>query len=186
RLRPLIERIHPDGRPKQFAVLLGSRSLLRQTIDRVELAIPRDRTVVVATRSHEPFLETEFSGEPAPEVLVQPRDRGTAAGSLLPIQWIASQDPHATVAGVPSDHFIAADAAFMRHVLRLSGMAEQDLDRIFLVGARPDSAETGYGWIEPGSRLGPPGVRRVVRFWEKPSAQMARVCLTRGCLWNTF
>src|SRR5215510_8375829 len=62
RLRPLIERIHPDGRPKQFAVLLGSRSLLRHTLDRVELAIPRERTVVVATRSHEPFLATEFAG----------------------------------------------------------------------------------------------------------------------------
>jgi len=186
RLRPLIERIHPDGRPKQFAVLLGSRSLLRQTLDRVELAIPRERTVVVATRSHEPFLATEFASAPAPEVLVQPRDRGTAAGILLPVQWIAGQDPGATVAVFPSDHFVADDAAFMRHVLRLAGLAARDLDRIFLVGARPDSAETGYGWIEPGARLGPPGVRRVVRFWEKPSAQMARVCLTQGCLWNTF
>jgi mannose-1-phosphate guanylyltransferase len=167
-------------------VLLGSRSLLRQTLDRAELAIPRERTVIVATRSHESFLETEFGGAPSPEVLVQPLDRGTAAGILLPVQWIAGQDPAATVAVFPSDHFVANDAAFMRHVLRLAGLAAKDLDRIFLVGARPDSAETGYGWIEPGGRLGPPGVRRVIRFWEKPSAQMARVCLTRGCLWNTF
>src|SRR5262245_25150138 len=139
RLRPLIDRIHPDGRPKQFAVLLGSRSLLRHTIDRVELAIPRERTVVVATRSHETFLETEFTGAPSPEVLVQPLDRGTAAGILLPVQWIAGQDPAATVAVFPSDHFVADDAAFMRHVLRLAGLAAQDLERIFLVGARPDS-----------------------------------------------
>src|SRR5262245_43800902 len=139
RLRPLIERIHPDGRPKQFAVLLGSRSLLRHTLDRVELAIPRERSVVVATRSHEPFLATEFARAPAPEVLVQPVDRGTAAGILLPVQWIASQNPAATVAIFPSDHFVADDAAFMRHVLRLAGLAERDLERIFLVGARPDS-----------------------------------------------
>ena len=104
RLSPLVQRIHADGRPKQFAVLMGSRSLLRQTLDRVALAVPPERTVVVTTETHAPFFAAEFSGPGAPrvgKVLVQSQDRGTAAGILLPAQWIAWRDPEATVADLP-------------------------------------------------------------------------------------
>src|SRR6516225_7631286 len=89
RLRPLVERIHADSRPKQYAVLVGERSLLRQTLDRVALAIPAERTLVVMTRAHDRFFPAEFSGPGAPTVLVQPSDRGTAAGILLPALRIA-------------------------------------------------------------------------------------------------
>src|SRR5262245_24986085 len=68
RLRPLVERIHPDGRPKQYAVLTGERSLLRQTLDRTALAIPPERTVVVTTRSHAPHFAREFSSPGAARI----------------------------------------------------------------------------------------------------------------------
>jgi mannose-1-phosphate guanylyltransferase len=189
RLRPLVERIHADGRPKQFAVLLGSRSLLRQTLDRVALAVPPDRTVVVTTKGHAPFLGAEPSVAGATKVLEQPCDRGTAAGILLPAHWISWHDPRATVAVFPSDHFVADDAAFMRHVACLGAVVQRHPARIVLVAAAPDSAETGYGWIEPGIELEKSvagSVRTVDRFLEKPSAEAAQACMDRGGLWNTF
>lgn len=184
RLRPLVQRIHSDNRPKQYAVIVGSRSLLRQTLDRIALGIPPERTVVVATRAHERFFASEFSG--IAKLLVQPVARGTAAGILLPAQWISCIDPTATVAVFPSDHFIADDAAFMREIHRVAGFAERNPERIFLIGARPDSPETGYGWIEPGSEFGDGDIHLVNRFWEKPSPETAKACMERGCLWNTF
>ena len=184
RLRPLVQRIHPDGRPKQYAVIVGSRSLLRRTLDRIALEIPPERTVVVATRAHERFFASEFSG--IAKVLVQPVARGTAAGILLPAHWISRLDPEAIVAVFPSDHFIAEDAAFMREIHRVAGFAARHPKRIFLIGARPDSPETGYGWIEPGAEFGNPDIHLVKRFWEKPSPGTAQACMERGCLWNTF
>lgn len=189
RLRPLIRHIHPDGRPKQYAVLVGSRSLLRHTIDRARFAVPAERIVVVATRAHAPFFTAELSSPRGPKLLVQPCDRGTAAGILLPVHWIASRDPGATVVVLPSDHFVADDAAFMRHVVRLSAVAARHPERIVLVGARPDGLDTGYGWIEPGPALEEsPGaeVLAVKRFREKPSRESARSCMDAGGLWNTF
>jgi mannose-1-phosphate guanylyltransferase len=189
RLRPLVERIHADGRPKQFAVLVGSSSLLRQTLDRVALAVPPERTVVVTTKAHARFFAPEFSGPAAAKVLVQAQDRGTAAGILLPAHWISWVDPRATVAVFPSDHFVADDAAFMSHVASLSAVVERHPDRIVLVAAAPDDLETGYGWIEPGIELEKTAtgyIRTVDRFVEKPSAAEARACFERGGLWNTF
>ena len=192
RLRPLVERIHADGRPKQFAVLTGSRSLLRQTLDRVALAVPPERTVVVATEAHAQFFASEFSGPGAArvaKVLVQSQNRGTAAGILLPAFWIAWRDPGATVAIFPSDHFVANDAAFMRHIASLAPVVQRHSGRIVLAAATPDSVETGYGWIEPGVELERTisgRIRTVDRFVEKPSPEAARACLARGGLWNTF
>lgn len=190
RLRPLVERIHRDTRPKQFAILVGERSLLRHTLDRVALSIPPERTVVVTTKSHAPYFESELSGGRSGKTLVQPLDLGTAAGLLLPIHWISWGDPEAIVAVFPSDHFVADDAAFMRHVGSLHPIVARHSERIVLVGAAPDSAEPGYGWIEPGVSIerspGSGDVRTVLRFVEKPSTEEARACLARGGLWNTF
>jgi mannose-1-phosphate guanylyltransferase len=191
RLRPLVERIHTDGRPKQYAVLVGSRSLLRQTLDRTALMVPSERTVVVTTKSHKPFFDAELGAmrPKGPVVVVQPRDRGTAAGVLLPIHWIARQDPRALVAVFPSDHFIGDDWAFAKHVADLAVVASRHPEWIHLLGAAPDAPETGYGWIDPGDELDRApagGLRRVQRFWEKPSADVALDCMERGGLWNTF
>jgi mannose-1-phosphate guanylyltransferase len=180
-----VRRIHPDGRPKQFAVLTGSRSLLRQTLDRAGLTVAPERTVVVVTKSHAAFLADELPRRNAPKVLVQPVDRGTAAGVLLPVHWISWRDPDAVVAVFPSDHFVGDDVAFMRHIEELAAAAQRHPSRVFLVGARPDSPETGYGWIEPGLEL-ERGIRLVRRFWEKPDADAASACMRRGGLWNTF
>jgi mannose-1-phosphate guanylyltransferase len=189
RLRPLTRRVCGDERPKQYAALVGSRSLLRQTLDRVALAIPAERTLVVTLRAHAPYIAAELAGAGGPRVLAQPEDRGTAAGVLLPAHWIHAHEPAATVAVFPSDHFVLEDRAFMDHVLAVAALADRRPEALVLLGARATSPETDYGWIEPGEPADwapVDSLRRVRRFWEKPSAETARACFAGGCLWNTL
>lgn len=189
RLRPLTRHLYGQDRPKQYAALIGSRSLLRHTVDRAALAIPAQRTVVVTVRAHAGYMAAEFDGAAAPRVLVQPEDRGTAAGVLYPAHWISWQDPDATVAVFPSDHFIVEEAAFMAHVMRVAAFVRRYPEWLVLLGAQPSAPETEYGWIEPGRMLegrAASPLFTVRRFWEKPSEAIARVCFARGCLWNTL
>jgi len=188
RLRGLTRRFYGEDRPKQYAALFGSRSLLRQTLDRVALAIPAERTLVVTLRSHARYIAAELAGSPTPRVLVQPENRGTAAGVLFPAHWIQWRDPEATVAVFPSDHFIVEETVFMDHVAKVASVVRHP-EWLVLLGAQPTEPETEYGWIEPGEALDwtPAGpICRVQRFWEKPSAETARACLASGCLWNTL
>ncbi|MGH7350030.1 MAG: sugar phosphate nucleotidyltransferase, partial [Candidatus Rokuibacteriota bacterium] len=150
RLRPLVQEALGEDRPKQYVKLLGPRSLLRQTLDRVALGISGERIVVVTVRRHTAYIGEEFAGSSQPPyVLVQPDDRGTAAAILYAAHWIAWRDPAATVAIFPSDHFILGEATFMAHVTEVARSLERHPDRVVLLGAPPISPEGEYGWIEP-------------------------------------
>jgi mannose-1-phosphate guanylyltransferase len=188
RLRPLTRLICGDDRPKQYVTLTGTRTLLQQTLDRAGRAIPAERTVVIGTETHAGYLAAAMAGHGA-TVLLQPVDRGTAAGVLLPVHWIRNRAPEAVVAVFPSDHLVLEEDAFMDQVTRAAAFVDEHPDRILLLGVRATEAETEYGWIEPGPLLGHAGtapVHAVRRFIEKPSLDEARACLAAGASWNTF
>jgi len=189
RLRPLVREVCGDDRPKQFVPLLGPRTLLGQTLDRVGRVVPAGRTVIVTVEGQARYVAQEGPEPHAPHVLVQPDDRGTAAGILWPAHWIEAHDPSAIVVVCPSDHFVSDDTAFMRHVEAVARFVSDHPEWIVLLGAQPDEPETDYGWIEPSERVGWTSqgpLYQVRRFREKPSPDAARALWAAGCLWNTF
>ncbi|HWN54512.1 MAG TPA: sugar phosphate nucleotidyltransferase [Methylomirabilota bacterium] len=190
RLRELTRHVYGDDRPKQYAVLTGSKSLLRQTLDRVSRLVPRQQIAVVTMAGHSAYVTAELKHEtPTPHVIEQPRDRGTAAAVLLAAHWILARDPAAMMVVLPSDHFVGEDEAFMGHVGDALGFLDRQGDRIVLLGAQPAEPETDYGWIELGEPLpgsGPSQLYRVRHFREKPTQAMAEELYRGGALWNTF
>jgi hypothetical protein len=96
RLRPLARRVCGDDRPKQYVPLLGARTLLGQTLDRVALGIPPARTVVSPVQAHARYIAAERSASQA-RVLVQPAEHGTGPGILFPAHWISWRAPDATL-----------------------------------------------------------------------------------------
>jgi mannose-1-phosphate guanylyltransferase len=191
RLRGLTRHVYGEDRPKQYAVLTGGKSLLRQTLDRVRLRVPPERTVVVTMAGQGAYLTAELRNEsPAPHVLEQPKDRGTAAAILLGAHWILARDPRAVMIVMPSDHFVADDVVFMDKVNEVVEAVERRRERIVLLGAEPSEPEADYGWIELGEPLpGPEATQlhHVVGFIEEPDPATAnRLFQARSALWNTF
>src|SRR6266481_9821716 len=67
RLRELTRHVYGDDRPKQYAVLTGGKSLLRQTLDRVSVLIPRQQMAVVTMTGHSAYMAAGLRHEtPAP------------------------------------------------------------------------------------------------------------------------
>jgi mannose-1-phosphate guanylyltransferase len=187
RLRPLVEFVHGDHRPTPYATLLGSRSLLQQTLDRVASRIDPERTVVIANARHAPHLPRDLTSHATHTLLLQPADCGTAAEVLLPAHGIARQDPDAVVAVIPSDHFVHDDTAFMSHVLALARFAKRRADRIVLAGARPDAWPSSHEWIERGPPIGtiPDGpLFQIRRLGNGPSPE-GHAGRAPNRLWNT-
>jgi mannose-1-phosphate guanylyltransferase len=189
RLRPLTRHICGDDRPKQFAPMLGGRSLLAQTLHRIGVRIPLRRTVVVTHARDAAYLAREFAGSERPACLVQPADRGTAAAILWAVHAVRRWEPGAVAVVFPSDHYVEGEALFMERVLDVVAFVRSNRERIVPLGARATEPETQYGWIDPGETVGQLGsgpVYRVRRFREKPPAAVALSCLQTGALWNTF
>jgi mannose-1-phosphate guanylyltransferase len=190
RLESYVRRLRGDALPKQYVAIYGTQSLLERTFKRVERLVPRDRIMTVVTRDHLQYPDAcrQLARRPTHTVIVQPRNRDTAPGLLLPLAYLQRRCEDAMVAVFPSDHFVSNDLALMQHVDAAFRTVEARPELLVLVGVRPDAPETDYGYVVPGlpiSADAPSDVRTVRRFIEKPTARQAGELIQRGALWNT-
>jgi len=148
-----------------------------------------DRVVTIVTAGQERYVDEEARLGVPGTVLVQPQNRETAPGLLLPLLWIAARAPEAIVAVLSADHFVWEEDRFESH-LRAAVVAAQRLpERLTLLGVEPDGPETGYGWIAPGDAIDAgvsAEVYQVRKFCEKPDRWRAARFLARGYFWNTL
>jgi mannose-1-phosphate guanylyltransferase len=189
RLLPLTRRLSGDERPKQFCSLLGEETLLNQTLRRVARIVKPVRTFSVVTKAHESFYSTSINGECGVGLLVQPRNRGTSPAILYSLMRLHEMDSQAVIGFFPSDHHFADEEALSDCVGQAFECAEMHSNAVVMLGIEPTQPEPEYGWIEPGDPLmasGPSLLFGVRRFWEKPSREVARELMRRGCFWNSF
>jgi len=185
RLRSLTMTESGIAIPKQFCSLRGGHSLLREALQRAEsVASPQNICTVVA-RQHQRWWQTELAAAPKSNVIVQPRNRGTANGILLPLLHIMTRDPEARIVVLPSDHHVCDEpvlaAALQEAMRKLDARREQ----VLLLGISPDEADPDLGYIVPDCGDGT-ALFTVSRFVEKPNAPLARILIDAGALWNTF
>lgn len=189
RLQAFTRDVLGTERPKQFCRIIGTRSMLRHTWDRAARLVAPDRILTIITAGQERYLEDEAPHDVPGTILVQPENKETAPGLLLPLLWIARRNPVATVAVFPADHFIWEQDRFETHMQAAVSAAAHLRRRLILLGVEADSPETGYGWIAPGDPVQTPSgaeLYLVRRFWEKPNRPTAAHLLARGYFWNTF
>lgn len=189
RLQAFTRGVLGTERPKQFCRVIGTRSMLRHTWDRAARLVAPDRIVTIITAGQERYLEDEERHGVPGTILIQPENKETAPGLLLPLLRIARRNPVATVAVFPADHFIWEEDRFEAHMRAAVGAAARLRRRLILLGVEADAPETGYGWIAPGDPVQTPSgaeLYLVRRFWEKPDRPTAAHLLARGYFWNTF
>ncbi|ULB12125.1 mannose-1-phosphate guanylyltransferase/mannose-6-phosphate isomerase (plasmid) [Cereibacter azotoformans] len=180
RLWPLSRK----GFPKQFATILGGRSLFAASAER--LSGPGFGRPVIVTGADFRFVVTEQLAEAGIDpaaILIEPEPRNTAPAILAAALHVAARDPEALMLVAPSDHAIADPAAFREAVMQGAPIARAG--RIVTFGIAPTRAETGYGWLElEGAMEGPAVPLR--RFIEKPDRAHAEEMLAAGhFLWNS-
>jgi mannose-1-phosphate guanylyltransferase len=171
--------------PKQFCSLRGGRTLLEQTIDRAERVVSRRRIVTVVAAQHTRFWRRDLLGLDPWKTVVQPENRGTAAGILLPVLEIERRDPLARLVLLPSDHFVADEAKLAQAIEAALAALDSEPDRIFLLGITPDGVDAELGFVVPGQSEAS-GAFAVEAFHEKPGEEVARRLTQAGALWNSF
>ncbi len=195
------------ARPKQLLAMVGERSLLVDTVQRLDPLVPRSRIWVCTTADLAPQVRRELpdlADGAVDRLLVEPSGRDT----LPAIAWAMWQmRRHAElVAVLPSDHWIPRQEAFRQALAEAADLAREE-QQIVTLGVLPDRPETGFGYLEIDGTIGAAGGHpadrgaqagaanvgpsaelerlRVRRFVEKPDAARARQFASSGRhLWN--
>jgi mannose-1-phosphate guanylyltransferase len=172
-------------RPKQLLPLLSERSMLADTLARLDgLAAPGDAWVITARDLHGAVREA-LPRLPHAHVVGEPQGKNTAPAVALACRWLRPMGEDVVAVVLPSDHRIDPATAFRDEVKAAARLA---LERRAIVtfGIPPTRAETGYGYIEVGSALaGAREAHEVAAFREKPDAATAERYLRDGRhLWN--
>jgi len=177
------------ARPKQLLHMIGSKTMIRATVDRLGKLVPPERILIATTAALAESIAREIAELPAEAILAEPCKRNTAPCIGLAALMIARDDPDATMAVMPADHVISPDDAFCNAVRFAAELVEQKPGRIVTFGIRPTYAAESFGYIERGESLGggstSAGAYHVVQFREKPDAATAAEYLAAGQFyWN--
>ena len=177
-----------EAYPKQFLPLTGEDSMLQATWLRVAPIAPSAPPIVIANEEHR-FLAAEqlrLVGVSNPAIVLEPVGRNTApAIAAAALQAMAAGDDPLLLV-LPSDHVVRDAEAFRAAVRAASPAAERGA--LVTFGIVPTAPETGFGYIqaEAGQAAPGEGVRKVLRFVEKPDAGTARRYLEEGgYYWNS-
>src|SRR3712207_6748034 len=140
------------ARPKQLLQLISERTLLEDTVARLDGVIPRERILVLTNVEQEAAVRQLLADFPAENIVAEPAKRDTAAAVALGAGWVAARDHLATMAVLPADHVIKDTKAFQRTLLTAAAAAEES-GALVAIGLKPTWACPGFGYIEQGEPL---------------------------------
>ena len=110
RLQALTTKTDGLAVPKQFCALRSGPSLLSEALQRARKVAAPQRICTIVAEQHRRFWLGHLDSVRADNVIVQPRNRGTAHGILLPLLRILEVDPAARILVLPSDHYVRDEA----------------------------------------------------------------------------
>jgi mannose-1-phosphate guanylyltransferase len=170
---------------KQVLTIMGERSLIQSTVDRLTPLIPPERLWVLTNDHLRDEIMRQLPEIPRRQILAEPVQRNTAPAIGLAAHILHSIDPDAIMGVFPSDHVIAKPRRYLQLARAAFRAAAQG--KIAVLGIAPRWAETGYGYIEfpAGTRAGLLKPVPVSSFREKPDARTAaRYVAAKRFYWN--
>ena len=172
--------------PKQYLKLMGEKTLLTETCERLEGLIPFDQRYVVTVVDQKLLCaESTFNKINNDGVILEPAGRNTAPCILLSLATLLKKGVRDddVVVILPSDHVILNTKGFQNTLEKAFKhcLAQQE---IVTIGINPNFPHTGFGYIEKGEK-NDESIYKVLQFKEKPNYELAQEYLKSGnYLWN--
>ncbi|QXE19795.1 mannose-1-phosphate guanylyltransferase/mannose-6-phosphate isomerase [Clostridium sp. 001] len=169
--------------PKQFIKLQGNKpSLFQETFKRSLLLADLDDIYVVTNEKYK-FLvmgeveELDYKYNES-NIIVEPEVKNTLPAIYAGVYEIAKKG-NDTVVVFPSDHMIIKGKEFANIIKSSEPLTK---DSIITFGIKPDSPNTGYGYIAPGNKK--LNGYEIKEFKEKPEYETAVTYVNEGYYWN--
>jgi mannose-1-phosphate guanylyltransferase/mannose-6-phosphate isomerase len=179
RLWPLSRK----NKPKQFLTLFNDSSMFQSTLTRLNGLDSLEAPLIVCNNEHRFMVAEQLQeiGLDASGIILEPCARNTAPAIALAALKAMDKGEDPLLLVLAADHLISDVAAFHKAIEQARILAEQD--KLVTFGIQPQSAHTGYGYIEAEEKSQPSSVKR---FIEKPDLATAESYLSAGnFFWNS-
>lgn len=139
--------------PKQFEKIIGDKSTLQQSVERVLSIFPAEDVYIATGKRYEQIVQKQLPKIPKDHFIFEPemRDVGPAIGLVATL--LEKKFPNEPVAILWSDHMVKNYDAFKK-ILSLAeqSVIKQKANFVF-IAQKPRFANQNMGWIEVGSVL---------------------------------
>ncbi len=174
--------------PKQFLHILGQRSMIQQTVDRILPLVDHKDIYIVTNESQTGLVREHLPELPAENIIAEPMGRNTAACiGLSAVLLEEKYENDETMLVLPADHYIGKPELF-RDIISQADAFVKEHKKLLTFGIEPTYPATGYGYIEFGReiRKDPIPIFAVKQFKEKPDAKTAEQFVKSGTFaWNS-
>ena len=177
-----------EEKPKQFLKLIGEKTMIQMTVDRVKKIMPIEKIFIVTCSKYINLVKEQIPNLPERNIIVEPIGRNTAPCILLASLYIKQIYKNVNVAVLSSDANINNEDEFCKILIDANMALNSNIDGIITIGIKPNRPEIGYGYIECTNNFQTINERQFVkvnRFVEKPNLDKAQEYISRGnYLWN--
>lgn len=177
-----------NARSKQFLPLLekedGTMESMVQRVVRQAREANLTNNITLATNASQLDIITNQFGEKV-SVVTEPERRDTfpaiaLAASYLKFETGCSDDEVVVI--MPCDPF--TELGYFMTIGKMVECVEQDAADLVLMGIQPTYPSEKYGYVVPVEKDDNSSYKKVARFTEKPTVQVAEELLKQNAFWN--
>jgi len=175
------------SRPKQLLNIIGDRSMLQMTVDRLKKIKKITRIYIITRKDLYNLIINEIEGIDPKDVIVEPSGKNTAPAIGMMGAYFGLDDPDDIMGVFPADHLIVGHRKFEKVINTADYLARKG-ENLVTIGIKPTYASTAYGYIQydENSEIDHFDAYHVKTFAEKPHEKLAKRFLSSGdFLWNT-
>lgn len=176
--------------PKQFEPIMGDKSTVRLSVERVLSSYGADNIYVSTNVRYLDILRRQIPELSEENFIGEPERRDLAAAVGLAMGHVANRHGQdETVAIIWGDNLMADEAAFLRLMASAEEIITDNIAKIVFIGETARFANSNLGWIGLGEQLGERVGEAYFSFQSwlyRPSLERCRQMFASGrYVWNT-
>lgn len=184
-------RFWPKSRvrlPKQLLPVVGNRTMIQASVDRLGDLVNSENLFVVATGPQKEGILEQLPQLKPEHLILEPKGKNTAPCIGLAAIYLEKLNPNEVMLILPADHLIQEETKFVE-ILKMAEKVAKESDSLVTIGIQPTYPATGYGYIQCNGVAGKhqdAEIFQVKTFAEKPDIKTAERFIQSGdFLWNS-
>jgi mannose-1-phosphate guanylyltransferase len=172
--------------PKQFTDIVGTKTLFRQTYERILPLLNNNNIWVSTNQKFLHFVLKDIPNFPLDRIILEPSKRDTfAAISSSAAIVAANSNDTETIVNIQSDAFLPAqdESKYLDGLRQIDVAIQSGQYKFTSIGVKPKFANTGLGYIETAEKpnsVDGGHIVKVLRFTEKPDQNTADQFVASG------